>query len=188
MACDSSRGGGSKASDYSVWAMMMVDRDWHVWIDCDMSNSRPTEPLASNPNMRSIVGDGLLLVRDFKPDGVFIETNGAGLEVAKACIRVWGQKGLPNVPVFGKDHGSGEGKPLRFQRDLSPLLAGRRLHVRKTPGGQQSAMQAMEYSPDKNLGGDHDDGPDAWAMCVEMANELLFPTSSEASKILAIPR
>ena len=141
-----------------------------VWFDADIDAVRPVEPLQSQPGMRSIVTDGLRIVREFMPAGVLIEINGFQMWAAQAMLRIGTHKGM-QVPLYTVNHS--EPKPQRIKAAWDSLLAQRRVRIRNTPGGRQLVQMLRQFKtkPDPGV---HDDGPDAGAACVELYNHLVY--------------
>ena len=176
MALDPSKGKSDKSGDYSVWISAAIDRKaLSLWVDCDADNVRPVEALASNPGMRSIVGDGLRIYQAFRPESVIIEINGFQEMVATACLRSWMERGAGVPPIYTVNHT--EPKQQRI-RTIAPLLSQKRLRVKNTPGGQL-LVQQMQLFPDA----DHDDCPDALATAIELGNYMLFGPGSQVAKV-----
>lgn len=171
MALDPSKGKADRTGDYSAWVMLGVDKDWALWADADMDNARPVEPLASAPDMKSIVSDGLRLVVQFQPSAILIEANGFQEYVAHAFVRHARDKGIHLPAVYTICHTVGKGQ--RIRAGLSPYLAQKRLKVKTTRGGDMLVQQTREYSSTPGLGADYDDGPDALATAEEIANYMI---------------
>lgn len=165
MALDPSKGKADRSGDYSAWIMLGVDRDGCLWVDADIDNARPVEQLASNPGQRSIVSDGYELYRGFGPTAVLVETNGFQEMVATALYRYAVEKGV-YLPIYTVNHNVPKAQRIRT---LTPFLSQKRLRVRNTRGGQMLIQQMRDFPV-----GEHDDGPDALAASVEMANRLIF--------------
>jgi len=170
MACDPSKGKQDRSGDYSAWVMLGVDPQWTLWADADLDNARPVEPLASSPDMRSIVGDGFRLIQEFKPEAILVEANGFQEWVAFALLRYARERGV-FLSVYTVAHTISKGQ--RIRAGLSPYLAQKRLRVRNTPGGRVLVQQTREYSSTPGLGADHDDGPDCLATAEEIADFIL---------------
>lgn len=173
MALDPSKGKADATGDYSAWILLAVDRaSLTLWVDADMSNTRPVEPSKSNPGMRSIVFDGIDLYRIFRPAAVLVEVNGFQSMVADALLRCAGQVGLP-MPINIICHT--EPKSQRIIAALNSVLAQRRVRIRNTPGGRLLLGQMRDFKRDqKKSSGVHDDGIDGLATAIEQANEILF--------------
>lgn len=168
MALDPSKGSRDKSGDYSAWTMLGVDRDNGIWIDADLDNVRPIEPLTSDAGQRSIVSDGFRLFNEFKPTAVLIETNNFQEMVAHAFIRYGRERGV-SLPVYAVNHTIPKVQRIR---ELSPFLAQKRFRVRNTPGGRMLVQQMREFPECE-----HDDAPDCAATGVEMLNHLMFGNS-----------
>ena len=180
MACDPSKGKSDRSGDYSVWIMLGVDAQWNLWVDADLDNGRPVEPLASSPGQRSIVGDGLELAKLFKPSAILVETNGFQEWVASALLRCGRLRGM-YLPIYTVNHAIAKGQ--RIRAGLSPYLSQKRLRVKDTPGGRMLVQQTREYSSTPGLGAEYDDGPDALATAEEMANYLINGNEDGSSAV-----
>lgn len=168
MALDPSKGKADRSGDYSAWIKMAVDREWCLWIDADLDNARPVEEQTSRPGQSSIVGDGFLLFKEFGPQAVLVETNGFQEMVATAFHRYGSERNIP-IPVYTVSHSIPKVQRIR---ELGPFLAQRRLRVRNNRGGRLLVQQLRDFPL-----GEYDDGPDAAATAVEMANYLINGTS-----------
>jgi predicted phage terminase large subunit-like protein len=164
MSLDPSKGRKAKSGDYSAFVQLAVDPAGNLWVDADLDNGRPVEPLKSHACGRSIVGDGLDLIRAWKPQAFVVEINGFQELVATAFQRVAGERGMV-VPIWTIN--STEPKPSRI-RTLGTYLAQKRLRVRNTRGGRLLVAQMKEFP-----NGTYDDGPDALKMAEVMADRLI---------------
>lgn len=182
MSLDPSKGKADASGDFSSWIMNAIDRESMVlWVDADMDARRPVEPLASAPGMASIVTDGIELFKRFKPCAVLVEVNGFQSMVADALLRHSTARGVP-MPIYTVNHT--EPKPQRI-RSLMPFLAQKRLRIKNTPGGRLLLAQMRDFRGDqKKSAGIHDDGPDALASSVEMANMVMFGGDDNRVQVL----
>jgi hypothetical protein len=179
MALDPSKGSKDATGDYSCWISLAVDPErMTLWVDADMSNTRPVEPMPSNPEMRSIVFDGIEIYRKFRPVAVLVETNNFQMMVAQALLRCAMALGLP-MPINTINHH--EPKPQRIISALNAVLAQHRIRVKNSPGGRMLVSQMREFRRDQKDGVPVD-GPDALATAIEMANEVLFGEQDDAIK------
>ena len=159
---DPAKGRGNKTSDYSSFVELAVDTDLHIWIDADMSNSRPVEAAPGQP---SICQTGVDIVRTRRPAGILIETNGFQELVATSLYRWLINAGILNCPIYCINNT--EPKPSRI-RSLGPYFAQNRFHVRNNPGGRLLVQQLRDFNT-----GDHDDGPDGLKIAETLADFLL---------------
>lgn len=182
MALDPSKGSPDGTGDYSAWTMLAIDRaTLTCWFDADLNNTRPVEPLASMPGMRSIVTDGIEIFRKFKPCAVLVEITGGQQLVADAILRVSRNVGCP-MPLHTTNDNTP--KPVRIITGLDTLFAQRRIRIKNTPGGRMLLQQCRDFKRDqKPSSGIHDDGPDSAAMAIAMANEVLYGENSGSSAI-----
>lgn len=164
MGLDPSKGKADASGDMSAWICLGVDRAWTLWVDADLDNTRPVEPLRGQDLAHTIIGDGIRLVRDFKPSAVVIETNGFQEFVARSFLRWCLAQGI-TIPVFGINNK--EPKDSRI-RCLGPYFSSRRFRCRKTKGGQMLVDQLRGFSTHR-----YKDGPDALKLTEQLGNHLL---------------
>lgn len=171
MSLDPSKGKQDKSGDYSAFVYGGVDRQLCLWVDADLDNTRPVEPLEGQLT-RSIQEDGIAIYQAWRPDGFVIETNGFQHMVANCFARESQRRhlGLKLYAVCNTDP-----KAQRI-RTLGTYLAQRRLRVRKTPGGRMLVQQLKDFPT-----GDKVDGPDALKMFEEMLNLLLYGKAAESN-------
>ena len=115
--------------------------------------------------MPSIVGDGIRMIRQWRPAAAIVETNGFQSLVAESLIRGLRTAGILTCPVFGVCNT--EPKASRI-RSLGPYLGGKRLKIRRTKGGKLLYGQLRDFPE-----GDHDDGPDSLKLAETLADYLL---------------
>lgn len=176
MALDPSKGKEDRTGDYSVWIMLAVDASVFpavLWIDADLDNGRPVEPLASSPQSPSIIGDGFARMLEFAPAGVLIETNGFQEMVASAFYGYCAKRAALRCPIYTICNT--EPKAQRI-RQLTPYLAQRRIRIRNTRGGRLLLQQMRDFRGDPRQNQKlklHDDGPDALKNAEVMADWLI---------------
>lgn len=163
LALDPSKGKADKSGDYSAFVLLGWDGK-QMWVDADLDNGRPVEPLESAPERRSIVEDGLQLFRAWGPQAFLVETNGFQSMVADALARAARERGL-HLPVYTIDNTVPKVQRIRT---LGTFFAQRRIRVRNSAGGRMLVAQLRDFPV-----GDHDDGPDALHLAVEMLDVLL---------------
>lgn len=171
MALDPSKGKSDKLGDYSAFVMLGVDRSATLWVDADLCNVRPVEPMKSKPGP-SILEDGIAHALAFRPQGFVIETNGFQEMVASLFLKESNARNLA-LPLFTVCNT--DPKPQRI-RSLGPYFAQGRLRVRKNKGGRLLVQQLKQFPS-----GEHDDGPDALKMAEVMADYLLRGNASESN-------
>lgn len=155
MALDPSKGKSDHKGDYSAFAMLMVDRNFNLWVDCNMER-RPPE---------RIVTDGVELFREFQPDRFGIESNAWQELLGKDFTRVFSDRGMPWVEPLQIENRVN--KIVRI-RDLGQFLRDRRIRIKRNAGGRILVQQLREFPLAK-----HDDGPDAVEMAVRLAEEAI---------------
>ena len=163
MSLDPSKGRADKSGDYSAFVLLGWDGQT-MWVDCDLDNTRPVEPLRSAPERRSIVEDGLRLYREWNPQAVLVEVNGFQELVATALARAGHERGL-TLPL----HTIANVIPkVQRIRTLGPFFAQRRIRVRNTPGGRTLVAQLRDFPL-----ADKDDGPDSLHLAITMLDCVL---------------
>ncbi len=180
MALDPSKGKADRSGDYSAWIMLAVDSTTApemLWVDCDMSNTRHTNP--GRDAAHSIVGDGYELMLAFRPAGVLIETNGFQQLVAEAFYQYCAERQMLGVPIYTRD--STENKEQRI-RTLGTYFGQRRVRVKNTPGGRMLIQQLRDFRPRPHPDGYHDDGPDSLCLATVMADWMLYGEGSGIGK------
>jgi len=163
MTLDPSKGRGTAFSDYSAYVMLGVQPGGTVFVEADMSNSRPPTQL---------VEDGVQLHSRFAPDAFRIESNAWQDLLSPLFVEAFRKRG-----VLGADIGHIENrinKRLRIEM-LDPLLRSRQFRFRRTAGTELLVDQLKNFPVAR-----HDDGPDALEMAVRTARELWNTESTES--------
>jgi hypothetical protein len=176
MALDPSKGKADRSGDYSAWIMMGIDATVTpemLWVDCDMSNTRHTNP--SRDSSHSIVEDGYNLMLKWRPAAVLIETNGFQQLVAEAFFNFCVQRQTMGIPIYTRD--STENKEQRI-RTLGSYFAQRRVRIRNTPGGRLLVQQLRDFRPKPQPKEYRDDGPDCLKLAEVMGEYLLYGEGS----------
>lgn len=171
IAVDPSKGSKDKSGDYSAIVELGVDRPWTLWFDADLDNVRPVE----SESGASIVRDGLARYTKFAPDAVIVETNGFQSMVADAFAREAEKLGI-HLPIYTKNNTVPKDQRIRT---LGTFLAQKRLRVRNTPGGRKLVAQLRDFPLAEN-----DDGPDAAALSVVMADYLINGRKKQGPVVL----
>ena len=161
LALDPSKGKADRSGDYSAFVLLGLDREWVLWADADLDNSRPVE---SPRGGKSLVEDGLHLARAWQPDAFVVETNGFQELVAAALLRVAAER-AQHLPLYGTCSTSPKIGRIRV---LGTYLAQGRLRIRNTPGGRLLTQQMRDFPL-----ADHDDGPDSLQLGIRMMELLL---------------
>ena len=175
MSLDPSKGKADKSGDYSAFVMLGWDGQT-MWVDCDLDNTRPVEPLTSAPERRSIVEDGLRLYREWNPQAILIECNGFQEWVASAFSRMGRERGL-TLPLYKI---SNVVPKVQRIRTLGPFFAQRRIRVRNTPGGRMLVAQARDFAL-----ASHDDALDALHLGITMLDAQLGRVKGKGGPQLA---
>ena len=155
MALDPSKGRTAAYGDYSAFVMLLVGLDGILYIDADLSVRHVSD----------IVETAIELARNFKPEGLMVETNQFQSLLADEMLRVARERGM-NLPVYPLDNRIP--KVVRIRR-LTPLLAQGRLRFKGDSAGARLLVRQLRDFPNA----DHDDGPDALEMAVGLAASLL---------------
>lgn len=157
MALDPSKGKDARHGDYSAFALVGLDRGGKLWVDGDLSQSRPST---------QIVADGLRLYQEFRPQAIAIESV-QFQELFLPLFAEAGRKaGLGVMPVYGVPNTVP--KQVRI-RTLAPYLAKKEMRFRAGSKGAGILVQQLRDWPCA----EHDDGPDAIEMGVRMIRRLL---------------
>ena len=175
MGVDPSKGKQDRTGDYSAIIMLGIDRDLCLWVNADLDNGRPVEPLASDLGQRSIVGDCLKNFKEFKPATVLWETNAFQSMAADAMLRYATARGV-QMPITTVSHHIPK---IQRIRGLAPFLAQKRLRIKDTPGGRLLVTQLMEFPV-----GDHDDGPDGLVTAIEAGNYIMYGEDTSANVVV----
>jgi predicted phage terminase large subunit-like protein len=155
MALDPSKGGQDKVGDYSAIVWVGVDRAGLMYAQADLAR-RPT------PQM---VGDTVARYREFRPDGLAIETNSFQELLAGEVMAEFRRQNVLGAGVTQMENP--ECKRVRIRR-LGPLLSARRLRFK---AACPSTRLLVDQCRDFPLGA-HDDGPDALEMAIRLAGQL----------------
>lgn len=148
MALDPSKGKTEK-SDFSAFVMLALDYDGILWVDADIERR----------DVRRIVGDALVLQREFSPELFAVEAN-QFQEVLADNIAEAARSGgiLPTVyPIINTAN-----KITRIRATLTPFLARQELRFKRGSRGARLLVDQLKNFP---LDG-HDDGPDALEMAI----------------------
>jgi hypothetical protein len=166
MALDPSKGKDAKQGDYSA-IVTTAAANQKLFVDCDMAR-RPAE---------DIVLDSVRIYRDFKPHFFGIEGNSFQDLLCPMFDREFAMQGLLGAranPLYNY----GLKKEVRIRR-LGALLANDQLRFKQGDGCELLVQQLREFSQ-----GDHDDGPDALEMCLQIIEGALTGGNEIAGNVL----
>lgn len=151
---DPSKGKESRKGDYAATVQLARDREGYLYVEADLVR-RPSDAICQ----------GLIeLQKDFRADGVAIETNQFQELLAKDIARQSSERGIM-IPIFEVENTVN--KLVRIRR-LGPLLSRRLLRFKtRSPGTQLLIDQLRDFPV-----GSHDDGPDALEMALRLAIEI----------------
>jgi predicted phage terminase large subunit-like protein len=155
IACDPSKGAASKAGDYCAIASMKLDRHGTLW--CEVSLRRETTT--------GVIDSLTAEILSRKPNAAIIETQGFQSQLA---LNVRQKLDAEGCIVGLHPYESSESKEVRVRMALSEWLHRGRLRIRDTVGGRLCVSQLKEFPS-----GEHDDGPDALAMGLQLIGYLL---------------
>jgi predicted phage terminase large subunit-like protein len=157
MALDPSKGSDARTSDYSALVLLGMDRNGIIYVEADLAR-RPTP---------EIVAHGTEWFRRFQPHAFACESNqfqdllGVQFEVEFRRQNLLAARPVPienRVP-----------KIVRI-RSLGPFLSTRRLRFKSnSPSTRMLVEQLMQFPI-----ADHDDGPDALEMAINLANQIII--------------
>lgn len=162
IALDPSKGGGAKHSDYSAYVLLGVQAGGDVWVEADLSNTRPPSQM---------VAEGVAHYQRFRPHTFRVEGNAWQELLHTLFVEALQRQGIMHAPVTAM-HNHVK-KQLRIER-LDSLLRARQVHFRRTSGTELLVRQLKDFPVGK-----HDDGPDALEMAVHAAQELCSPAEHE---------
>lgn len=147
---DPSKGTESKFGDYSAFVMVMFAEDRKLYVDADLAIR----------NCEIITDTAIDIQRQFRPDFFGIETNQFQQLLANS---IYDKSAKLNVPMPLWDMFNHLNKEVRIRR-LTPYLARKQMRFK---GGSPGARLLVEQLKDFPLG-EHDDGPDALDMAVQL--------------------
>lgn len=160
IALDPSKGRGEDGDD-SAFVLLGRDRAGTLWVEGDLSNTRPTT---------RIVTDGLRLATRFERetggrlDGFGCEADQFQELLADVFVKESKAAGIA-LPVYKLTTG-GTPKEVRIRR-LTPYLSQGLFRFRDTPGTRRLVRQLQEFPV-----GEHEDGPDALEYAIRLAVHL----------------
>lgn len=159
LALDPSQG----AADLSAFVLLALADDGLFYVEADLAR-RPI------PQM---LADGVALWQRHRPHLLVIEANLFQSLLADAFAHEFRRHGLvPPAPLLLTHQVA---KALRIRR-LGPYLAARRIRFRAGSPGTQLLLDQLREFPYA----DHDDGPDALAMAIRVAEDFLRPPPTES--------
>ena len=151
MSLDPSCGKDARAGDFAALLKVLIDSDGCWWVD----------PALVRIDLEALTDLAVLTAREFLPANFAIETNGFQEFVALDVHRKDG-----SIPILA--YCNVEKKEVRIRVLLSALLSAKKLRIRDTIQGRIMLQQLRDF-PQAN----HDDGPDALALCVQMLGDLM---------------
>lgn len=162
IALDPSLGKKKEIGDDSAIAMIQVQRDGYVYVDCDLE-VRPTD---------EIVKRYIDIANRFKPDWAGVETN-LYQELLGKQIDDYARKTQSMVRIWGVNNQLE--KLVRIRR-LTPFLAGSEIRFKRgSPGAEKLVAQLRDFPMGK-----HDDGPDALEMAIRLVFEQVGASSGDS--------
>lgn len=161
-ALDPSRGKNSRKGDFGAMVHVIIDTTGCVWVDDCRAVRLPGPQLED---------DFIIWLETHECDGAAIESDMDGGSFAEFVTRKLVEKNrldLANKIWNLPSQGLGD-KAERLRRDLSRLLAQKKLKFRRTGHYRLMLSQFRNFSPHSR---DHDDLPDAVSMAVRQAIKL----------------
>ncbi|MCA9247351.1 MAG: terminase family protein [Planctomycetales bacterium] len=155
LTLDPSKGRGASHSDYSAYVLLGVAEGGTVFVEADLSNTRPPSQL---------VEDGVRHYANFAPDAFRIEGNAWQDLLAPMFVAGFKQHGILAGNIGQMENRVS--KRLRIET-LDGLLRDRQFRFRRTKGTELLVDQLKNFPVAR-----HDDGPDALEMAVRTAREL----------------
>lgn len=151
---DPSVGAGEK-TDYSAIVLFVVDTTGHIWIDADLRR-RDAEVQ---------VDDVLRVSREAQVNVIGVETNGF-----QGVLRGMFRRRCSELGVYPAFHGISTrvDKRMKIRAAITPYLARGMLHFRKHSPGVSLTLEQLRGFPTHK----YDDGPDALAMAIELAQHI----------------
>ena len=158
MALDPSKGRDAVRSDYSAFVVLALGRDGTYYVEANLAR-RPVP---------EIVADGVALYEEHRPDLFGVEANQFQELLRDELEAAFFAAGMPGVLVFPLSNTTS--KTVRIRR-LGPLLSAKRLRFKTNSPSTKLLVEQLKIFPV----GDHDDGPDALEMALQLMNRLLTP-------------
>jgi len=155
VALDPSKGTESKHGDYSAFVAVMLGRDGTLYVDADLALR----------NCTIIAETALEIQRWFHPDWFGVEVNQFQQLLADEMWRLSRERNVP-MPLWGIENRVN--KQVRIRR-LTPWLSRRDIRFKANSPGARLLVEQLRDFPNA----DHDDGPDALDMAVQMMCEQL---------------
>lgn len=173
MALDPSLGENEK-SDYSAIILMQLMSDGTMFVDADIARRDTT----------TICDDLIRLQIEFQAQAIAVETNGFQRLLAGELQRKSKAAGMM-LPIWPVEH-YGRKKVERI-RTLTPYLSRAEIRVLRGTPGSHLLVEQLKAFPLQKV---HDDGPDALAMCLELATRMLYgggkiPEGSRIDRVTA---
>jgi hypothetical protein len=161
-ALDPSKGRNARTGDYGAMCYLIIDTNGHVWCE-DIKLVRLPGP--------QLEDQFIAWIEAHPCDGACVESDldgGSMCEMITRKLTMANKLGLANKMWNLPSAGLGE-KAERLRRDLSRLLAVRKLHIKEVGHFRLALSQFRNFSPHGN---DHDDSVDCISMGVRMAIKL----------------
>ncbi len=156
IACDPSLGAKSKIGDYCAVLLGSLDTKGILWL----------EVLYMLPaKLPDVIGNMVAFITTLKPDAAVCEAHSAQAAIALSIREKLDAAGC-RVPLHPFDAGS-ENKEGRIILMLAEGIRRGKIRVKDTQGGRIFMSQLAEFPS-----GEHDDGPDAAAMLVNLLNQI----------------
>jgi predicted phage terminase large subunit-like protein len=156
LALDPSKGSDARRGDYSALVVLGVDKQGLLYVEADLAR-RPTP---------QIVADGVEFYRRHRPDVFGIEANQCQDLLGGEFEREFRRQGLLSARPWPLENHIN--KLVRIRR-LGPFLSTHRLRFHSGSPGTRLLVEQLQQFPIA----DHDDGPDALEMALQLAIQVL---------------
>ena len=166
MALDPSKG-KAEINDYSAFVMLGMGEDGLLYIDADISRR----------DAGQVVDDGCQWVATFQPQAFAIETNQFLQLFETLFIKEAARRGQL-IPLWTIN--STLNKMVRI-RTLTPYLRAGRLRFKQHSRGAELLVEQLKTFPNN----DHDDGPDALQMAIDVLSSLTRPGTATDERAVA---
>lgn len=157
---DPSLGKAAKSGDYSaiIWAGRAKTRDgYKVVVDCDLERRPPGQ----------IARDTVAIAASRRANRIGYEANGFQSMMGNEILAALDAARLPHMPLLGIQNSIN--KELRIVDWLDPYLRNHDILFIDSPGSRLCVEQLRDFPH-----ADHDDGPDALQMALELLRDLCF--------------
>jgi predicted phage terminase large subunit-like protein len=168
LALDPSKGQDAKVGDYAALVKLGIDKNLIMYVEADLQRL-PTPMIVSN---------SVEMVGQFHPHGFAVETN-LFQELLVADLLRGGNQQQVHLPIYKVPNLID--KRVRI-RQLGTYLAQRKFRFKSRSPGTRLLVEQMKDFPV----GDHDDGPDALQMALDLSIKLWNGELNETPRITRV--